>query len=174
MALANDTTQKDKAGIIAYDLLHEVRSQLFRAILGREIYGAESLIYYAGGQLLNINSAYLWYQFDFEYKTRVSEFDGYCDLEGSNLELEGEIREKLQTSQIDESKKIYTNYILWPSADLPYNGDLPIDDNYPDVSLPDMASIVDVDDDPNPGDYGRGFSSDFDFYKILNRKNDPK
>lgn len=173
-ALANDTIQKDKAGIIAYDLLHEIRSELFRAILGWEIYGAESLIYYAGGQLLNINAAYLWYQFDFEYKIRISEFDGYCDLQGSDLELEGELRGKKQISQIDELKQIYTNYILWPNADLPYSGDLPIDDNYPDVSLPDMASIVDLEDDKNPGAFDRGFSSGFDFYRILNRKDDPK
>ena len=174
VVFANDTTQKDKVGIIAYDLLHEVRSQLFQAILGREICGAESLIYYAGGQLLNINAAYLWYQFDFEYTVRVVGFDGYSDLEGSQLGLEGELREAMQTSQLSELQKIYTNYILWPDANLPYNGDLPLDDNYPDVTLPDMATIVDLDDDRNPGAFGRGFGSGFDFYRILNRRNDKK
>ena len=173
-ALANDTTQKDKAGIIAYDLLHEVRSQLFKALLGWTIYGAESLIYYAGGQLLNISAAYLWYQFDFEYTVRVVGFDGYCDLQGSSLELEGELKEKMQSSQIPELRKIYTNYITWPSADLPYTGDLPVDDNYPDVELPNMAQIIDIDDDTNPGAFGRGFGSGFDFYRILNRRNDKK
>lgn len=174
VAIANDSTQKEKTGIIAYDLLHEIRSELFRAILGWEIYGAESMIYYSGGQLLNINAAYLWYQFDFEYKVRISEFDGYCDLEGSNLALEGELREKKQLSQIDDLKKIYTNYILWPNTNLPYTDVLPLSDNYPNLSLPDMATIVDIDDDPNPGSFDRGFSSGFDFYRILNRRNDPK
>lgn len=174
IALANDSSQADKTGIIAYDLLHEVRSQVFRALLGWEIYGSDSMIYYAGGQLLNIHAAYLWYQFDFEYRVRVVGFDGYCDLEGSQLDLEGELREKTQISQLPELKQIYTNYILWPSADLPHEGDLPLDDNYPDVELPDMATIVNIDDDPNPGAFDRGFGSGFDFYRILNRRNDPK
>ena len=174
VVLANDTSQSDKTGIIAYDLLHEVRSQIFRALLGWEIYGADSMIYYAGGQLMNIHAAYLWYQFDFEYRVRIMGFDGYADLEGSQLDLEGELREKIQISQLPELQKIYTNYILWPSADLPYTGDLPVDDNYPDIALPDMATIVDIDDDPNPGAYDRGFSSGFDFYRVLNRRNDKK
>jgi len=174
VALANDTTQKDKAGIIAYDLLHNVRSQIFRAILGWEIKGAESPIYYIGGQLMNINAAYLWWQFDFGYTCRTVEFDGYVDLVGSELEDEGELREKLQISQIAELQRIYANYITWPSSDLPNDSDLPLDDNYPDVSLPDMAQLVDLSDDPNPGAFGRGFGSGYDFYRILNRKNDPK
>lgn len=174
IALANDTSQADKNGIIAYDLLHNVRSEIFRALLGWEIYGAESMIYYAGGQLLNIHAAYLWYQFDFEYRVRITEFDGYCDLEGSQLGPEGELREKIQISQLPELQQIYTNYILWPNADLPHDGDLPIDDSYPDVALPDMAQIVNIDDDKNPGAYDRGFGSGFDFYRILNRRNDPK
>ena len=174
VALANDTTQKDKAGIIAYDLLHDIRSEIFQAILGYEVAGAKSLITYAGGQLLNIHAAYLWYQFDFEYEVQIVGFDGYADLEGSQLDAEGELRDKTQTSQLPELQQIYTNYILWPNADLPYTGDLPVDDNYPDVELPDMATIVNIDDDPNPGAFGRGFGSGFDFYRILNRRNDPK
>jgi len=174
VALSNDTTQKDKAGIIAYDLLHNIRSEIFRAILGWQIKGAEMPIYYAGGQLMNVNAAYLWWQFDFEYTIRTAEFDGYCDLVGSELEDEGEPRERLQTSQISDLQRIYTNYITWPSADLPYDGDMPLDDGYPDVELPDMAQLVDLSDDKNPGAYDRGFASGFDFYRTLNRRNDPK
>lgn len=174
VALANDTSQADKTGLIANNLVHDVRSEIFRAILGYEIKGSDSMITYAGGQLLNIHSAYLWYQFDFEFQSRIVGFDGYADLESSQLENEGELREKTQVSQLSELQEIYTNYILWPNADLPYDGDLPVDDDYPDVTLPNMATIVNINDDPNPGAYDRGFGSGFDFYRILNRKDDKK
>lgn len=174
VVLDNDSSQKDKYGLLSYDRLHDIRSQLFRALVGWEPYIADSKIEYAGGQLLPLNPAYLWYQFDFKYALKLVEFDGYCDLQGSDLELESGLRDRIQVSQLPELLRLYTNYKLAPSEDLPYTGDLPLNDNYPDVKIPDFAQFIDTSDDKNPGAYGRAYGSGFDFYRILNRKNDPK
>jgi hypothetical protein len=173
-AFENDNSDADKTGLGAYDRTHEVRSEIFKAILGWQIVGAESLIYYAGGQMLNIDSAYMWYQFDFEFKTRLCNFDHFSDVAYHDDENEGEFREQTQESQLDDLLTIYANYIQWPSAELPYSGEWPINDGYPDVLLPDFAQVITRSDDPNPGAFGRGFGGGYDFYKILNRKNDPK
>ena len=53
---------------------------------------------------------------------------------------------------------------------MPYTGDLPLADGFPDVKLPDMAQWIDLTENPNAGSYGRGFADGFDFYKILNRE----
>ena len=45
--------------------------EIFKGILGWRMPGAESVISYAGGYLLNINSAYLWYVFTFDTETRI-------------------------------------------------------------------------------------------------------
>jgi hypothetical protein len=174
--LKNDTQQRDKLGFLANDRLHDVRSQLFRALLGRQFVASDGPIEYAGGQLLPLNPAYLWYQFSFQFPSRIIEFSdaAFCDVQGSEDLIEEELRGMTQPSQFPDLLRLYTNYILSPNADLPYTGDLPLDDGYPDVSLPDFAQLIDSSDDPNPGAFGRGFGSGYDFYKILNRRNDPK
>ncbi len=168
VALANDSSDKDKTGITAYDLLHEIRSELFRSLLGWQIIGAESLIYYAGGKFLMIQNDYLWWQFDFEFKSRLLEFDGYCDVNDADRVDEGDLIPKKQISQLDSFDKINTEYILWPSANLPWQGSIPVGD----TGITDMETWIDLTDDPKAGAFDRGFSSDFDFYKILNRRND--
>lgn len=172
--LQNDTSLGEKFGFLAFDAIHDVRSELFRAILGRRYHTGTSLIEYAGGQLLPLNPSYLWYQFDFQYASRLADFpeEGYYDLEGS--ETEDGLDEKLQPSQMDALQRIYTQYLLSPSEHVPYTGDVPRPDGYPDVVVPDMASMITIEDDPNPGAFGRGFSSGYDFYRILNRRYDPK
>lgn len=183
--LQNDSSQSEKMGIIAYDKLHYIRSEIFRALIGWELYGAISPISYDGGQLLPLNPAYMWYQFSFKYDIRLSEYDGYCDVEGAELfstegsqriiqDADGQFRDWLQVSQLPELQKIYTNYVQYPEGDLPYYGDLPLEDGFPDVSIPDFAQLITLEDDKNPGAFGRGFASDYDFYRILNRADDPK
>lgn len=165
IAINNDVSDKNKTGVRAYDRLHEIRSNIFRAILGWQIVGPEYLIDYRGGNLWGVNNAYLWYQFDFEIRTRITQYDGYYDVAFANDSLEGEFRELKQESQVDDFNTIYSKYIMWPSANLPWT-----DDDMPDSDLCDMETIVDLTEDPNGGAFGRGFSEDFDFYKILNRK----
>jgi hypothetical protein len=175
VAIANDTSDKDKTGFLAYDKLHKVRSELFRSIVGWQIKNAESIIYYTGGKFLTIQNDYLWWQYDFEYTIRLEEFDGFIDISGQSApqltdevieESTGEFYEKSQISQLDDFNYISSEYIMWPSANLPWSGDIPIDD----TDITDMKTWIDLTDDPDAGGFGRGFGEGFDFYKILNRK----
>jgi len=173
---ANDDAQDDKHGVLSYDKIHDTRSELFRALVGWEVYFARGKIQYDGGRLLPVNPSYLWYQYSFSFEVQLREYDGYCDIHKGTEDLnstapnmEGELRDWTQESQLDSLLEIYTDYILSPSGNIPYTGDLP-----PSTSLVDMSQIVTINDDPNPGSYDRGFAGGFDFYRILNRKNDPK
>jgi len=175
VAIENDSSDKEKTGIIAYDQLHRVRSELFRSLVGWQIKGAESIISYTGGAFMIIQNDYLWWQYNFQYTVRMEEFDGFVDISGNDFpnitdELvsdgSGEFYSKEQVSQLDSFDSISSEYIIWPSEDVPWKGDLPIDD----TGITDMKTWIDLTDDPNAGDFGRGFGESFDFYKILNRK----
>jgi hypothetical protein len=71
VALKNVPYQEDKTGLTAYDLLHDIREELFRTLIGRELSWTESNVYYRGGQLIQIDGAWLWYMFKFEFKSRI-------------------------------------------------------------------------------------------------------
>lgn len=76
VALDNGSSDRDKTGLTAYDTLHEVRSEIFRAILNWQMDGFESTVYYSGGRVVDINRANLWYMFEFEATTRITDSDG--------------------------------------------------------------------------------------------------
>ena len=61
-------------------------------------------------------------------------------------------------------RSIYMQLLESPSADLPYTGDLPRADNYPNVTLPNMANWIDMTDHPDDGAFTRAFSRAFDIY----------
>lgn len=71
VALENDSSKKDILGFEAYSLIDTVRNELFVALLGWQPTGSESLMYYAGGRLVSLDRAWLWYQFEFEAATRL-------------------------------------------------------------------------------------------------------
>lgn len=164
VALQNDVSQSDKTGITAYDTLHNIRSELFRALLNVWMKDTETPIYYIGGSLLDLTGNYLWYQFEFEFTSRIqSDSEGIADVEEIDV-YEKDDYSHVRTSELPSFNKIYTNYILAPSPNLPYEGDLPLDDGYPDVLLPDdMAQLIDLSAALHPGGFsGRAFSSAFD------------
>lgn len=127
-AIKNSTEFEDKTGFSAYNRVHDIRTEIFNAFLGLDIgrvYGqaegfmSESLIYYKGGQLLDMDRAFMWYQFTFEYQMTVGSFvheeaDGFFD-------------------------KIWVDYVLQPSDDLPISEHLPID-----AFAPDMTQYIDL------------------------------
>ena len=76
VAVYNDSDAKDKLGIVSYDSLHEIRKEVWGAILGWQQDDSESLTYYRGGRLLQITRAFLWYQFEFEQGIRITNSDG--------------------------------------------------------------------------------------------------
>jgi hypothetical protein len=102
VAIKNDTNFQDKTGFAAYNRIHQIRQQIFGAYLGLDIgrvygkdegYTTESLVYYVGGQLLDLDRAYLWFQFTFAYKVGIEaetseEADGFLDRIFAQYELE--------------------------------------------------------------------------------------
>ncbi len=151
--LKNDTSSAEKTGILAYDKLHDIRNDLFRILINLDL-GYATVIEYAGAQLLELNQAWLWYQFEFLYKTRIfAGQGGWGEIEESDIEA------RQDPIQLPDFNTIYTDYLLSPSEHLPYTGILPLA-----ASVRDAAQQVDTDDDPNPGDFDAGFSRAF---KIL-------
>lgn len=71
VAIRNDNSKIDILGFEAYSLIDAVRNELFIALLGWPPPGAESLMYYSGGRLVSLDSAWLWYQFEFEANSRL-------------------------------------------------------------------------------------------------------
>lgn len=61
----------DTTGLRAFDDLEDCRAEIFKAILGWNMPGAESVVSYASGRLLDITHSYLWYQFAFQVESRI-------------------------------------------------------------------------------------------------------
>lgn len=140
VALANDSSDKDKTGLTAYDSLYTVRSQLFSTLLGWQMDGAASLVCYRGGRLLGFNKAYLWYMFIFEVDFSISDSDGTSE------------------EATDYFNTIYAELELIPSENIPYDGNLPV------RFTSDMTQRVDLTINPDDGAFDRGFGSGFDLY----------
>jgi hypothetical protein len=151
VALDNGTSDRDKLGLIAYDRLELIRNQLFRALLGWQMPNldysgpkTEGPVSYAGGKVLGINRAWLWYQFEFSVDTHISDCDGVDN----------------GADDLDDFNTIYAQYILVPSANLPQ-------ENIPVNFDVDMTQIIDFTSNPAiEGAFGPGFGSIFD---IANR-----
>lgn len=191
VALKNDVSQSNIEGIIAFERLHDIRSEFFKSLLKWEIPDGESFITYRGGKLLDINPAYLWYQFEFEYisrlvgnelqtkqvenqTTKINEMAAEMAKEQAGLQSSG-IYSNLDADQLTALipekdvprtfEAIYMNLIQSPSADLPYTMSLPVKDGYPDVRLPNMANWIDMTQNPYAGAFARSFASGFDVYE---------
>lgn len=148
VALDNGSSDRDKTGLISYDKLADVRTEIFSAILGWQIPGTESLVSYAGGRVAGLNRAYLWYQFEFLTETRIDDDDG-VDVGADDLGM---------------FNSIYAQWILAPSVKseaVKGVTALPIS-----IVDPDMTSIIDFTSNPDvDGGFGKGFGIKFDVYK---------
>lgn len=139
IALKNDTTQKDKTGIIANDAVFDARNEIFNALLGWQVPGTESLLSYGGGRLLDVKRSYLWYQLEFIAETRLQP---QIDT-GEN--------------ELPWFDKLHADYLLAQSSQLPFSGTLPLAD-------PDLEQLIDFTADLDAGGYARGFSPDFKLF----------
>lgn len=166
VALANDSSQTDKLGFLSYDKLHEIRNDLIRALVGWMPIGAECQVCYRGGKLIDVNNAYLWYQFEFEYDSRiVDEVTSQGHVTGDAI---------IQDSYFDDTEEpvpfntIYMQLINTPDSRIPYknkfgeDGAMPFPDDFPDVTLPNMANWIDLTKNPDAGAFSRAFATGFD------------
>jgi hypothetical protein len=96
VALRNDSSMSDRTGLTAYDRLADIRADVFKALLGWEMPGAETKMEYAGGRLLDIDRGWMWYQFEFSVTTRIDDDDGVDP----------------GTSELPLFEEIYAQYIL--------------------------------------------------------------
>jgi len=146
VALDNGTSDRDKIGLTAYDTLSSVRTEIFSAILGWQMTGAESLVSYGGGRIAGINRAYLWYQFEFVVETRIDDDDGV----------------DVGRDELPDFDTIYAQWILSPSIKFEGVGkNLPIT-----IVDPDMTTIIDFTSNPAvDGPFNYSFGVKFDVYK---------
>jgi len=141
VALRNDSTQKDKIGLIAFDRLNSIRGKLFKAILGWLITDAYDRVTYAGARIIRMNRGWLWYQYEFYAKFKITDEDGI----------------DVKADQLPNLDTIRTEYEIPPSENLPYTGGLPVQGFTPDMTTHiDLTVILDA------GGFTNGFSDGFD------------
>jgi hypothetical protein len=158
VALKNDTSNTKKLGVVAYDKLHDIREQLFNNLLNLQIQEAYTTIMYRGGRLMRILRSYMWYQFEFEYMSLI----GCKNSLDNGKDVYGIIERPVSDEDPVDLNKIYTNVIQAPSTELPYTGDLPLPDGFPDVTIPDIAWYIDENDNPELGAFQESFQTAFD------------
>lgn len=151
VALKNDTSQADKTGLTAYDRLHTIRKQLWDLLVGLNLdailndngYTVEGPVAYKGGSLIDINPAWLWYMYEFEYPATMQEIPKDLDL--------------------DDFNTLSAQWVMSPDAQLPLKGPAPLPDAVTDS---DMESIIDFTENVLAGAFdSRAFSLGFDLYK---------
>lgn len=191
VAIQNDYSQGSKYGYIAYDQIHDIRNELFAALIGWEVPEAESTISYAGSRTIGVISAYLWYRFDFEFAVRLSDDglkvrntesqtesiyeiakqlarrDAGLSYDEKYLNLsDAQIMDLIKAKDVPvDFNTIYMQIIQAPSSELPYTRGLPKDDSYPNVSIPNMANWIDMTQHPDDGAFARGFAAAFNVYQ---------
>lgn len=138
VALATDANKKDKLSIAVYDDVHDVRAELFTAILGLQLNNQESVISYAGGQLVDINRAYLWYQFEFVVNFRLDDDDGV----------------DVGADALPDFEKIYAQYMLAPNTALPLPDGTVLPQTLFETDLEELITW--------PREFGPGFGAGFD------------
>lgn len=92
VALDNRADQRGQKA--AFDAVNDIRAEIWAALLGWEIDKNTYAIEYEGGQVISINRALLYYQFDFSAKREVSDED---TRHGADLDK----LPRLQTVMID-------------------------------------------------------------------------
>jgi hypothetical protein len=155
VALKNDTTPKDELGLTAHDKLFTARKELWSALLGWEMRGAqddniESQVSYVGGRLLGIDRGYLWYLFTFTVSSRIDSTD---DGVGDDVVYQTGLTE------LPELHDIFTQTALVPGDVIP-GGDLPSS-----LLPPTLDQLITAD-----RAFSEGFSSGFDTLAALANK----
>lgn len=150
VALDNGTSDRDKVGFIAYDKLFDIRAEIFKAILGWQMPGAESLVSYGGARILGLNRAYLFYQFEFVVDVRIDVDDGV----------------DVGTDDLPPFDTLYAQWVLAPSVNATAVEGvtaLPVT-----IIDPDMTTVIDFTSNPAvDGAFGSGFG--FTWYQTFKK-----
>ena len=145
VCLKADLQSSDKYGFLAYDKIHDVRNEVMAAFLGWQIAEAESVIRYKDESLIDFNNAYLWYQFNFEYNSRLF---SRAIFEDNDVVEGGVVDQGYQDVDVENPlylDKIYTQYYINPDlAPTDPTQELPVPDGFPDVKLPDIAQWIET------------------------------
>lgn len=149
VAIRNDQAQADKTGLTAYDSLFNIRKELWNILVGLILpddddgqYNVDGPIYYKGGVPLDINAAWLWYQFEFEFPAR---------LKGAPQEFD-----------LDDLETIAAQYVLTPNAQIPLTGAEPLSGAIADS---DLDQIINLTENLLDGAFASGFDAGFDLYE---------
>jgi len=70
-----DNTRDQRGQAASYDAVHDIRAELWKALLGWQPEENGGPVYYAGGQLLDMDRARLYYQFEFSMLLEITEDD---------------------------------------------------------------------------------------------------
>ncbi|AUX72488.1 hypothetical protein [Erwinia pyrifoliae] len=70
-----DNTRDERGQAAGYDAVHDVRAEIWRALLGWEPDKDAGPVAYSGGQLLDMDRGRLYYQFEFISTREISEED---------------------------------------------------------------------------------------------------
>ncbi|HDL7427663.1 TPA: hypothetical protein PXN84_004283 [Yersinia enterocolitica] len=73
VVVSNSADQRGQKA--AFDAVHDLRAELFKALLGWQPEPCYDPIQYDGGNLLDTNRAHLYFQYDFSAKIEISEED---------------------------------------------------------------------------------------------------
>lgn len=151
VAIRNDQSQADKTGLTAYDQLHDIRTELWDLLVGLNLgtvldtasYTVEGPVEYKGGSLIDINSAWLWYLYEFSYPAYLQETEKDLNL--------------------DDFNTLSAQWVMTPNAQIPLTGAEPLPDA---LEQSDMESIIDFTENLLAGSFdGRAFDSGFDLYE---------
>ena len=140
-AIKNDGAATEKLGTTAFDVHDSVRAELFAAVLGWLIPSTSMPVYYMGGRLVDANPAYLWYLYEFQCETDISDADGVSPALGP----------------YDDFLKVYTQWLVGSEeqAILPLTGTAP---QLPTALVaPRLADVIDL-----HYPFGSGFGLPYD------------
>lgn len=147
----SDVIKNENTGINAYNLQHTVRKQLFKSLIGRYVDEDadrdQTGIEYVGSNIVGINGAYLWWQYDFTYSITLQHY-GEDGLDGYNPDIE---------NTLPYFNKIHADIIMTPSFKFEtLNEELPLSS-----MTTDSAQDIDLTQDPRGGSFWFGFGDAF-------------
>lgn len=145
VALKNDTATTQKLGLGAFDRIWAIRQKLFCILLGWRPPETEMPMYYKGGRLLDMNPAWIWYQFEFQQETHITDSADGINSGPCVIDV------------FDDFMRVYTQWLIGNASQaiLPMTGPPP---QLPESLVPaDMETAINF-----TYGFGGGFSPGFD------------